>query len=29
MKADLFVLDERKQPLVGTIDFSYTLNRSN
>ena len=25
----LFVLDERKQPLVGTIDFSYTLNRSN
>ena len=30
-KADdnvLFLLDERKQPLVGTIDFSYTLNRS-
>jgi hypothetical protein len=24
----LFLLDERKQPLVGTIDFSYTLNRS-
>jgi len=30
-KADdnvLFLLDERKQPLVGTIDFSYTLSRS-
>lgn len=30
-KADddvLFVLDEHRQPLVGTIDFSYTLNRS-
>jgi hypothetical protein len=30
LKADddvLFVLDERGQPLVGTIDFSYTLNR--
>jgi hypothetical protein len=31
-KADddvLFVLDEHRQPLVGTIDFSYTLNRSS
>jgi len=30
-KADdnvLFLLDERKQPLVGTVDFSYTLSRS-
>ena len=30
-KADdnvLFLLDERKQPLVGTIDFSYTLSRA-
>jgi len=30
-KADdnvLFLLDERKQPLVGTIDFAYTLSRS-
>ena len=30
-KADdnvLFLLDERKQPLVGTVDFSYTLNRA-
>jgi hypothetical protein len=30
-KADdnvLFLLDERKQALVGTIDFSYTLSRS-
>jgi hypothetical protein len=30
-KADdnvVFLLDERKQPLVGTIDFSYTLSRS-
>jgi hypothetical protein len=30
-KADdnvLFVLDEHKQPLVGTVDFSYTLSRS-
>ena len=24
----LFLLDERKQPLTGTIEFSYTLNRS-
>jgi hypothetical protein len=24
----LFLLDEHKQPLVGTIDFSYTLSRS-
>jgi len=24
----LFLLDERKQPLVGTVDFSYTLSRS-
>jgi hypothetical protein len=24
----LFLLDERKQPLVGTIDFSYTLSRA-
>jgi hypothetical protein len=31
LKADddvLFLLDERKQLLVGTIDFSYTLNRT-
>jgi hypothetical protein len=31
LKADdnvLFLLDERKQPLVGTIDFSYTLSRA-
>jgi hypothetical protein len=30
-KADdnvLFLLDEHRQPLVGTIDFSYTLSRS-
>ena len=30
-KADdnvLFLLDEGKQPLVGTVDFSYTLSRS-
>ena len=30
-KADdnvLFLLDERKQPLVGTIDFAYTLSRA-
>lgn len=30
-KADdnvLFLLDERKQPLVGTVDFAYTLSRS-
>jgi hypothetical protein len=30
-KADdnvLFLLDERKQPLVGTVDFSYTLSRA-
>ena len=30
-KADdnvLFLLDEQKRPLVGTIDFSYTLSRS-
>jgi hypothetical protein len=30
-KADdnvLFLLDEHKQPLVGTVDFSYTLSRS-
>ena len=30
-KADddvLFLLNERKQPLVGTISFSYTLNRA-
>jgi len=24
----LFLLDERKQPLVGTVDFSYTLSRA-
>ena len=31
-KADdnvLYLLDEQKQPLVGTIDFSYTLSRTN
>ena len=31
-KADddvVFLLNERRQPLVGTINFTYTLNRTN